>query len=310
MRSILRQRERSSSEIRERTYQYLLNKYFNLFMNRYKFNNVSEEQNNYLLRKFWCDGKIWAFIVDGTKDDNSEVLLKNKYENGMIAFCPFAPFEFNIYDYPISVQCINTRGVSFIPSERQIVNVDGVIGYAQRNKKPVLDIVEWYLRKITDIEMVLKNQLNAHKVPLLIKCTPENEAKMKNFTDRVMNDETSIYIGVEDDGTTETMNVNNNYIIDKLYTYKQQVENELLTFLGIDNVGGVEKKEHLVVDEVNSNNDIIEYSGDCIFDCLKEFCEKVKEVLGYELSVEVKEPQCIDYQPKEDDYTSEDEKEI
>ena len=74
------------------------------------------------------------------------------------------------------------------------------------------------------------------------------------------------------------------YIIDKLYAYKQAVENELLTYLGIDNLGTMQKKEHFVVDEVNSNNDLINDFSDSFIDSMKSFCERVRTFLGFEMN--------------------------
>ena len=42
------------------------------------------------------------------------------------------------------------------------------------------------------------------------------------------------------------------YLVDKLQIQKQEMERELLTFLGINNT--LEKKERLLQDETNSNN--------------------------------------------------------
>ena len=45
-------------------------------------------------------------------------------------------------------------------------------------------------------------------------------------------------------------------MIDKISDYKKEILNEALTFLGINNVS-IEKKERLVTDEANSNNEVI-----------------------------------------------------
>lgn len=282
-------REKSSSEIRQRTYHFYLNKYFNLFMNAYRFPELPREQSDYLLRKFWEIGKVAAFIVEGTKPLESistGSMTTNDYPNGMIAFVPFAPLVFSITDWPLVVSLIPVRGATFIPTRPLKVGEECVIGYAQRNKKAVFDMVDYYLEKIVDIEMTIRTQLFAHKVPWLIATTPENEAKVKRLFERLTNDEVSLYIDADEIDALKSLVGGNAYIIDKLYTYKQGIENELLTYLGIDNVGGIEKKEHLMVDEVNANNDIINDSSDCFLNPIQEFCEQVTKVLGFPLSVE------------------------
>ena len=268
-------------------YQYYLTKYFNLFMGAYKFTGITPQQQDYILRKLWSEGKISAFIVEGTKLEAGEVPTStNQYPNGMIAFVPFAPFMFDIYDWPIQVNLVRVRGATFIPDEPQVVNRDVVIGYAQKSKKPVLAIVDFYLQKIVDVEMTIRVQLKSHKVPWLVGTTPENEAKLKALFDKVENDDEVLYVSANEIKDMTTLQGGNAYIIDKLYSYKQALENELLTYLGIDNIGIMEKKEHLITDEVNSNNDLINDHSDNFLSCLKHFCEEIKEYLGYPISVE------------------------
>lgn len=277
----------SGNFARSLCYQYYLTKYFNLFMGAYKFTGITRQQQDYILRKLWADGKISAFIVEGTKLEEGEVPTEtNQYPNGMIAFVPFAPFIFDIYDWPIQVNLVQVRGARFIPTTPQVVNKDVVIGYAQKSKKPVVQAVDFYLQKIVDVEMTIRVQLKSHKVPWLVGTTPENESKLKALFDKVENDDEVLYVSANEVKDMTTLQGGNQYIIDKLYAYKQALENELLTFLGIDNIGIMEKKEHLITDEINSNNDLINDHSDNFLFCLKHFCEEIKEYLGYDISVE------------------------
>ena len=99
---------------------------------------------------------------------------------------------------------------------------------------------------------------------------------------------------------------NTSYIIDKLYQYKQNLENELLSFLGINNLA-IEKKERLITDEANSNNQLINDSSDCFLDCLKDFCEEVSNILNYPLSVEANSSPASNEVMEEEDPMEEEE---
>ena len=273
---------------RSLAYQFYIQKYYNLFMGAYKFNGITMQQQDYILKKLWAEGKIASFIVAGTKLAEGEVPTNvNQYPNGMIAFCPFAPFLFDIYDFPIQVNLVNVRGAKFIPTTPQVVNKDVVIGYAQKSKKPVLSIVEYFIQKIVDVDMTIRVQLKSHKVPFLIATTPENESKMKALWDKINADDEVLYMSPSEiESIKSVLQTGNAYIIDKLYSYRQALENELLTYLGIDNMGIMEKKEHLINSEVNSNNDLINDHSDNFLSCLKDWCDRIKKYLGYEISVE------------------------
>ena len=283
---IFNRRIERGNSLRERARHIYRNRYFNLFMSAYKFKGISNEQQDFILRKMWSLGSIGAFIVEGTLPSDAIPESVNQYPNGVIAFTTFAPVEFNIYDWPIKVNLIQYRGAKFIPTSIQIVNKDVVIGFAQRNKKPVCEIVDFFIDKIVDVDMTIQMQLKAHKVPYLISCTPENEATLKNLMHKLENDDGEIYLSSSEVDAIKTLQTGNTYIIDKLFNYKTALENELLTYLGIDNVGVMEKKEHLDVDEVNSNNDLINDNSDNFLKSLEEFCERINTYLNYEISVE------------------------
>lgn len=287
----------SSSVItREETYNFYLNKYFNLYMNAYKWNGIDDEQRDFIMRRFWADGQVACFKLKGTEGSKD-------HPNGLLVFTPYAPTLFNIYDYPTAVTLINKRGVKFIPSTIQQVNKDVVLGWTQRNKKGVLGMVDFYIRKITDIEMVIRTNLKAHKTPWLIGVTPESEMKMKQLWDNLEKDDPRLFLDLEESDKAKALNSGANYIIDRLYQYKCALENELKEFLGIQNLGNQEKKEHLITSEVQANDEITSSSSDCFLDVLKEFTDRVKEFLGVEISVELNknEEYYIDYESREEE---------
>lgn len=213
--------------------QHYINKYFNMFLNSHRFTKLDGKQNNYIMRKFWSDGSVGSFIVEGTKF-NPEIPSVNSYPNGMIAFCPFAPTLYDIYDYPIQAQLVQSRGAKFIPTYPMPVDTeDGVIiGYIQKNKKSILSDVEYFVEKLVDIELTIRSQLKSHKVPWLIATTPENETRMKRLFERLDNDEEVLWLSADEVDLIKTLQGNNSYIIDKLYNFQQSINNELLTFLG------------------------------------------------------------------------------
>ena len=73
------------------------------------------------------------------------------------------------------------------------------------------------------------------------------------------------------------------YLVDKLQIQKQEMERELLTFLGINNT--LEKKERLLVDETNSNNQFIKMASDIGFKQRQLACEQINEMFGLNVRV-------------------------
>ena len=52
------------------------NKYFGLFLNAYKFTNLSKNQVRYLLKSMWKRGTVAAFIVEGTRQELCPMLAR------------------------------------------------------------------------------------------------------------------------------------------------------------------------------------------------------------------------------------------
>lgn len=277
------------------------NKFFGLFLNAYKFTNLTYNQQRYLLKELWRNGTISAFILEGSRSEPSlkqllsnssknTLELANENPNGLLIFVPYSVNQWNIEDEPSVITFINKRGATFIPTRLQKVNKDCVIGWAHSSHSSIRALVRFYIDKIVDVENTINTNLFIHKLPRLIVCSPEDKARVQDLMEQIEKGEKKLFLEAEDVEAIKNVldsGSNTSYIIDKLYQYKQNLENELLTFLGINNVA-LEKKERLITDEANSNNQLINDSSDCFLDCLKAFCEDINKVLGYEISVEAK----------------------
>ena len=68
-----------------------------------------------------------------------------------------------------------------------------------------------------------------------------------------------------------------NYIVDKLLLARDEIMNNFLTEIGINN-SNVNKKERLIKDEVNSNNQEIESIVSVIYDNIKKSFDRVNSL--------------------------------
>lgn len=281
----------SATDVSAVTLNFYLNKYYSLFMNRFKFKGVDYQQADFILRKMWGTGTICAFKM-------KETIGSNEHPQGLLVFVPYEPNGWNIYDYPTSVHYMNTKGVKFIPYTEQVVDKDCVIGWCQRNKKSVKELVTYYIMKIVNIELVIDLNLNAHKMPYVIGAAPEDTKVLEEVMRLLQNNEPQLFVNVQDVDKLKALVSGAPYILDKLYDLKQAIENELREYLGLDNLGGSQKKEHLITAEVESNNQVIQASGNNFIDCMKEFFERIRDVLGVDVDVEInEEKEDVENQP-------------
>lgn len=258
---------------------FIRNKYYNMWMDKYIIPELDYQENNYIFRKFYADGTIAGIL-------NKDVAGSSDYPNGMPVFCPYAANTINLYDYPIDVSLVNTRGVKFIPAGLQRVDVDVAIGWCQPNHKPIKAIVEYYAERLTICEAVIKANLNSHRTPWLLVTTPEDEKAIEEMFETVMQGDGVLHVPSDFAEKIKILTSGNQYIIDKLYDYEKALEDELRETFGCDNLGVKNKKEHLITDEVESNNEMTKASGDIFFDEISAWCERYSDTTGFYIHLE------------------------
>lgn len=269
---------------RSKIYDHYVAKYFNLFLNRFTFEgDVSDEAIAFFMRQFWKNGTVAVFKLEGSEGSTD-------YPRGMPVFAPYAPNEYNLYKYPVKATLIPLMGTKIVPTRPMKVDEEVVIGWIQRNKEPVFAVVDYYARRIAAAEMVLNANLNAQKCPWIIATSPEEQQKQRDLANLLLDDNPTLFVEFNDADKAKALVSGAPYVIDKLKNYVIVLENELREYLGLNNLGTPEKKEHLLDSEVQSNNEVTAASGDVFLDCLTEFFDRAREVLGIEIHPKLNQP--------------------
>lgn len=278
---------RNAPDIRKSFEFYYNQKFFNKFLGRFESEGLTYQEFNYILRKMWAVGTI-----SGAKVPFTESLDRPE---GLIVFAPWVMANrYNIYDFPVQARMINTRGVKFIPSNAMTIDKEIVLGWIQPNHKSVYSSIETKIQELVDIEMTMRTNMKATKTPWMFGISPENENQMKNLAENLNSDEPNLFVSLEDVEKAKALTSGANFLVDKLELQRQKVENDILTILGVNNVGIAEKKEHLIVDEVNANNQAIEESGDSYVDMLNEFFTRLEDAFGVHYRIKLKKSEEMD----------------
>lgn len=266
-------------ELEGRIRQNYINKYYNIWMSKFKWGGldeeISERQENFIMRKFWSDGTVAARKIENT---------------GLLAFMPYAGMTYDLYDFPTTVTLVNLRGVSetIVPQTPQVVNKDVVIGWCQPNHKPIESVVRYYVDRMVQVDMVINTNLNLQKMPFLVGVNEDDNSKMKDVVRRILNNEVVIFADLQDLSKVQTLVTQTPYIIDKLVEHKRCLEQELLTYMGVDNNGSESLEQtHVSVDAVNANNDIINDYNYAIESEVEKFVNRLNAVLGRNVSAKV-----------------------
>lgn len=278
----------SSNNLRKKIKFYYLEKFFNKWMNKYEFSNLNYQQKHYIMKKFWSVGTIACSqihsadsVLAGLMSDGSIDMRENK-----IIFTPWTfGNRYNIYDFPTHVYLINTRGVKFITTKILEIDKEVVIGYAQKNHKSIYSSIEAKIDELVDVEMKKRVSRKAQSQPWIFAFSPEDFAQAKVLQEQLENDEPYLFAPFNDVDKVKGITSGAPYVVDKFEQDRQKIENDILTMLGVNNVGISEKKEHLIVDEVNANNEDIELQSISFRSEIEEFFDRVYKVFGYKVDV-------------------------
>lgn len=268
---------------------FLENKYFNLFMNKYHWEGIDREAVDYIMRRFWADGTVAGFPAAGTVGTTDNPA-------GVPVFAPYAPATWNTYDFPASVNLINKRGVPFIPDGEMFVGEDVVLGWIQRNRKPVRAAISHLIDDVVEVEIAMRVNLNANKLPWTFTGPAAMREYFEELFSQITAGNSSLYLSADDADQIKLLSNGGQFLLDKLQNFKEARENQIREYLGINSLGIGEKKEHLTVGEVDINNDSIRQSGDVFEDCLREFADSMNDVFGFNITVEPNSPSDVDTQ--------------
>ena len=242
-----------------------------LALNRYKWENLPNG--------------IESRYIEQMLYDNGECAMFDHPDLGLCVLRSSSRENLNIYGEPtkLSLSGFNEHRTVMMDECIRIMNND--LGL------PTLPNIAYYARRMAEIDDIIMQNLRQQRVPYLFATDESNSFSMKSLYDRMYQGEPAIFVDKDMlKGQPENVMVIPTiapYLVDKLQIQKQEMERELLTFLGINNT--LEKKERLLVDETNSNNQFIKMTSDIGFKQRQLACEKMNEMFG--LNVRVVETQ-------------------
>ena len=245
-----------------------LTKYYQMLaLNRYKWENLPNG--------------IESRYIEQMLFDNGECAMFDHPDFGLTVLRSSSRENLNIYGEPtkLSLTGFNEHRTVMMDDCVRIMNNELAL--------PTLPDILYYARRMSEIDDIIMQNLRQQRVPYLFATDENNAFSMKSLYDRIYQGEPAIFIDKEMlKGEPENIMVIPTvapYLVDKLQIQKQEMERELLTFLGINNT--LEKKERLLVDETNSNNQFIKMASDIGFKQRQLACEQINQMFGLNVSV-------------------------
>ena len=253
----------------EAKFKILLDNFKNIALNIFEWKNLPKGiKGEYIERKLLERGSL--FFYNSQKAGGLLCLPADQAQN------------LNVYEYP---ERMRTKGHNFW---EDVEFEAGVLIKNNPLKTPTLDQMTFWLEHIVDVFSAFKVNLNHSKTPYIISGTKEQMLTMKNILEQVTGNAIAVVVdkSLSDLASLDLKQTGVSFIGDKLLDAYDRLEDKLLTFLGINNTNTT-KRERLVVDEVNSNNDEIENNLDTFFTARKKAVEEINEKFGLNIEVDI-----------------------
>lgn len=154
--------------------------------------------------------------------------------------------------------------------------------------------MELFALRLYEAERTADVNIKAQKTPVLLLMDEKQRLTMENIYSQYDGNKPVIFGDKNSLGENviKAINTQAPFIADKIIDYKKEIWNEALTFLGINNIM-VDKKERLITDEANSNNELINLNLQSYLAPRQEACRQFNEKFGFtgtekEISVRVR----------------------
>ena len=214
-------------------------------------------------------------------------LLKTK-DYGFINAKAVGSSDLNIYMLPSSINCFSTDSLNedrklyngFLDEETSEYDYCVLVKNNQDMipTEPTLRLFAW---RLYEAERTCDTNIKAQKTPVLIVGDESLKLAMKNLFEKYEGNEPGVYADKKQLGTDtlRALKTDAPFIADKVMEYKKEIWNEALTFLGINNIN-VEKRERLVKEEANANNELVNLNLQNRLLVRKEACKQFNELFN------------------------------
>lgn len=150
---------------------------------------------------------------------------------------------------------------------------------------PTYTTVNLYAIRLARVTRAIDLNIEAQKTPILITCPENQKLSLKNVYEQYKGNAPVIYTDSEFNlDSIKVLKTDAPFVVDKLTLYKHDIWNEVMTFLGVNN-SNQDKKERLVANEVDANDEQIEQARFNMLDARKDACKKINDMFGLNIDV-------------------------
>lgn len=253
--------------------------------------------------KTWCLKKLFgAFEFGGIPDEwDYDYMLTNLFIHGYIAITDTSAGV-------VPLRC-GITGIDIFDHPTRAIFANAVLGNFERNlygDNPATDcalvkiqydfigampIVDRYAALLALCDNSIAVNLRNSKVAFIgLVSSKQQAATFEKMYRDIDSGKPAVYAKKGDGLTTDDIyynHVRETYIANDVQLLKQSIKNDFLTEVGLNNAN-TDKRERLIVDEVNANNDEVQANVQHWIDNIREGLKRANALFGLDLSVKLR----------------------
>ena len=253
--------------------------------------------------KTWCLKKLFgAFEFGGVPDEwDYDYMLTNLFIRGYIAITDTSagvvPLRcgitgIDIFDHPTRAIFANAVLGNF---ERNLYGdnpaTDCALVKIQYDFMGVMPVVDRYAALLALCDNSIAVNLRNSKVAFIgLVSSKQQAATFEKLYRDIDGGKPAVYAKKGDGLSTDDIyynHVRETYIANDVQLLKQSIKNDFLTEVGLNNAN-TDKRERLIVDEVNANNDEVQANVQHWLDNIREGLRRANTLFGLNLSVSLR----------------------
>lgn len=249
----------------------------NLAISVFKWDNLPEGVDERML-EFWLlrDGFVGFFYDEALKSDE-----RRRAPEGYAVLPMMIQGQWDIYEYPRDRRAYAVNGFNYECTED-----NSVIIYQNYLRVPMWLTLWQYAYRLAETQRTIDINCKQQRTARIIRCSDDQRLTYLNAAKEV--DEGRPWVHGDknlDLDAFQVFDITTPYVGNELQTYKHQIWNEALTYLGIENVN-TDKKERLISDEVVNNMGDVEAERFTRLNARKQACDEINKLFGLDVKVD------------------------
>lgn len=251
------------------TESFLYRRFQMLMLNQFKWNGLPE-------------GLEERFIERVLFDEGRCIFYEDKL-NGILAL-PCAPHGApNVYGEYVRWRAMGFKHYAIVDTDKAVLIENNKL------RMPTRDAVLYFVNQLYETVRARDVNIKTLKIPFIFTCDDKNVTTLKAIFEKIDDNECAIFADKntrldEAIGLVETKVKPFTAELTDVY---HDIMNEALTYLGINN-SNTDKRERLITDEANANNQFIECCSEMFLEARQRACEEINKKFGLNVSVELR----------------------